>query len=299
MRQAAGQAAAFCGRALHLLANIAFAVFLLAAVGIGVLAWRLSQGPVDLGWLVHRLEAEVNADQGPTRLSIGSAALAWEGFNKGVDRPLDLRLTNIAVVDVKGTSRARIPRAEVSLSLGWMLLGRVVPRAIEVDGARLRAMRAQNGEVRLDLGSLDESAASGSAQSGDKTADQQAPWETWSSLLAELSLPPQTDRGNRGDRSSRWSQLRRISIRDAAIRVDDQQLGLVWRAPKVDIDLVRAATGGLTGHTTVALELGDQHATLTVQAQLHGDGTSVRHSSAKSSPPPSPPPRRRWSLSPR
>jgi hypothetical protein len=258
---------------LHLLANIAFAAFLLAAAGIGALAWRLSQGPVDLRWLVHRLEAAVNADEGPTRLSIGSAALAWEGFNKGVDRPLDLRLTNIAVVDVKGTSRARIPRAEVSLSLGWLLLGRVVPRAIEVDGALLRAMRAQDGAVRLDLGSLDESAASGPNQPGNQAADQQAPAETWSSLLTELSLPPQTDQG---DRASRWSQLRRINIRDAAVRVDDQQLGLVWRAPKVDIDLVRAAAGGMTGRTTVALALGDQHATLTVQARLQGDGTSVQ-----------------------
>ena len=72
---------------------------MLGGVGVGAIAWRLSQGPVDLAWFTARLEDAANANGGPTRLAIGSAALAWEGFHKGVDRPLDLRLTDVTVTD--------------------------------------------------------------------------------------------------------------------------------------------------------------------------------------------------------
>ena len=137
MRRLPGQAA--IGAAMLCIAACTLAI---AARGAGsasawrAMSWRLSQGPVDLPWLASRLEEAANANGGPTRLTIGSAALAWEGFRLGVDRPLDLRLTNVTVIDAGGPSAdADIPRAEVSLSLGALLLGRIEPRAIEVDGA--------------------------------------------------------------------------------------------------------------------------------------------------------------------
>ena len=92
---------------------------------------------MDLAWFTHRLEAAANANGGPTKLSIGTTALAWEGFRLGVDRPLDLRLTDIRLTDTDGQRRVEIPRAEVSLSLGALLLGRVQPRALELDEPRL------------------------------------------------------------------------------------------------------------------------------------------------------------------
>jgi hypothetical protein len=269
MRAAAGQAARWCARVLHLLAAAALALGLLLAGGLGALAWRLSQGPLEIGWLAHRLEGEANTPGSPTRLSIGGAALAWEGFNKGVDRPLDLRLRNIRVVGAGGVVRARIPRAAVSFSVGWLLLGRLVPRAIAVDGARLRVIRTVDGNVQLDLGGLDTPA---STQATPGTGG-----ESWSALLAGFSVPPQNDHGGTqvGAQSTRWSQLRRVDIDNAAIAVDDRQLGLQWRAPRVDIGLRRAAAGGLSGQTTIALSLGNQKAELTVQASLRGDGTAI------------------------
>ena len=75
--------------------------------------------------------AAANASGGPTQLSIGSVALAWEGFRRGVDRPLDLRVTNVMVTDQAGGRRMSIPRAEVSLSLYQLLLGRVLPASVD------------------------------------------------------------------------------------------------------------------------------------------------------------------------
>jgi hypothetical protein len=50
-----------------------------------LLGLRLSQGPLEVPWLMQRIEAVVNADDSTTHLSIGSAALAWEGFRGQVN----------------------------------------------------------------------------------------------------------------------------------------------------------------------------------------------------------------------
>jgi len=85
------------GRMVHRLLRVTLAVVLAAAVASGALAWRLAQGPLEIGWLTRRLEAAVNTDGMPPVLVIGSTALAWEGFTRGVDHPLDIRLTGVAL----------------------------------------------------------------------------------------------------------------------------------------------------------------------------------------------------------
>ena len=172
---------------LHRLCTLAITLAVLGGVGAAVIGWRLSQGPVDLAWFTTRLEDAANAGGGPTRLTIGSAALAWEGFRLGVDRPLDLRLTNVRVTDIAGTRRLNIPQAEVSLSIYSLLFGRVVPRAVTLDAPQLTLVRATDGTISLDLGSLTETADSGEAEAA-------APATPITDVLAPLPRPVGTDR---------------------------------------------------------------------------------------------------------
>ena len=98
---------------------------LLGFVLLTLLAWRLSQGPVDLNFLTGRLEAALNTNGAPTQIKIGGIALAWEGFNRGHDSPLDLRLHDIAIVDNTGRKRLEIPSALTTLAVPSLLIGRV------------------------------------------------------------------------------------------------------------------------------------------------------------------------------
>ena len=52
---------------LHWLGTLAITLAVLGSVGVAAMAWRLSQGPVDLPWLTGRLEDAANANGGPTR----------------------------------------------------------------------------------------------------------------------------------------------------------------------------------------------------------------------------------------
>ena len=224
--------------ALHWLATLAITLAVLGGVGLAAIAWRLSQGPVDLAWLTQRLEDTANANGGPTRLSIGSAALAWEGFSKGVDRPLDLRLTDIRVIDPAGRRLINIPRAEVSLSMYELLFGRVVPRAVTLDTPQLTLIRAADGTLSLDLGSLTET-----TDTGEPTPTEQA--TPVADLLAELARPAGDDRVRSAN--ALLGQLHLVRVHDARVAVVDRPLGVTWHAPHAEIDLTRQSAGGVDG----------------------------------------------------
>jgi hypothetical protein len=247
------------GRMVHRLLRVTLAVVLAAAVASGALAWRLAQGPLEIGWLTRRLEAAVNTDGMPPVLVIGSTALAWEGFTRGVDHPLDIRLTGVALLEPNGAHIAEVPRAEVSLSAGWLMLGRIVPRALELDGVRLRGQRSENGRVSIDLGRLtDDAPASAPAGPG-----------VLAGLLGELARPAATDSNAW---QSRWVQLSRLRIRDAALIVDDRQLGATWRASQVGLDVIRRPEGGAEATVELMLALGDQSLHVTAAASLPAGG---------------------------
>ena len=252
------------GGLLHHLLQLAEALLIVVAVAGGVLAWRLGQAPLDVDWLARRLEAAANAPGAP-RLVIGHAALAWEGFAGGVDRPLDIRLSGAALLDAAGTPIAEVPQAELSLSLGGLLLGRIVPRALELDGVRLRAERTADGRLSLELGRLAEETAPPipfPASGHGGLAD----------LLAGLARPAGHDGGGR---NSPWDQLVRVRIRDAGLTVNDRQLGAVWRAGPVTLDVVRRPRGGADATAELTLALADQRVVASARAALPPGGANT------------------------
>ena len=222
---------------------------------LGAAAWRLSRGPVELAWLAPLLQAQANVDS-PVRLTLGGAAIAWEGFSAGLDQPLDIRLTDLVVTDPAGRRILRVPGGAVALSPGWLLLGRLVPRAVELDGVRLHLVRAADGTLGLDL--------------AEQPTTSGGPVEL-RSLLAVLSARPKTD-VSAGGWSSHWSQLRRVRIGDAALDVTDRALGLEWRAHDVGIDLRRQAGGGVGGTVAAALTLGEVATRVAATASLVAGG---------------------------
>ena len=266
MRRLSGQAALVCVRLLHWAAGLALLLVILAGVGVTLLGWRLAQGPMELPWLVHRIEASVNTEDKSTQLSIGGAALAWEGFSKGVDRPLDLRLRAVNVTDDSGARLISIPNTEVSLSLLGLLFGRIEPRGIEIENASVRVFRSATGDISLGLGALSDAADA----PGPPPANQ--PGIGLRALVAEFGKPASTDFS---PMHSRFGQLRRVRIENASVIVVDRQLGATWRAPQAEIDLTRHEAGGVDGHADLTVALGDQTARVAVAAMLAEGGRST------------------------
>lgn len=265
MRRLHRQAARHTGRAVSALAGLALLVGAMTLVGGGALAFRLAQGPLESAWLTRQLEAAVNTAGAPAHLRIGSAALAWEGYRGGTDRPLDIRLTQVIATDAAGRRIARVPQAAVSLAIGSLIMGRLRPRAIEIDGAHLSLSREAGGGLRFDLGPPGEADAEAAPAS-----EAASPWP---GLLDELARPATTDRGE--IRASILSELRRVAIRNGSLVVRDQPLGATWRARDVRLTLDRRAQGGISGNGQARLALGGQEPTLQILATLAPGGTKT------------------------
>jgi hypothetical protein len=262
MRRLAGQAAGHFARAVHRLAQVTVAAFILLLIAAVVLAWRLSLGPVPVPFLAGQLERAVNSDieagGGQARLHIADAKIAWEGWSLGVDSPLDVRLEGVRFTGAGDVSVAFVRRAGVSLSFAELLLGRLRPRVIGLDGVRVDVQRGPDGTISLDLG-REPAEAGQAAPRPDSSASVFA-------FLTELAQPPQGDHATA--RESRMAQLREIRVRNAAFTVDDQRLGATWHFPEAAFELKRGFLGGVTVNASGDLGLAGQTASVMVSGDL-------------------------------
>ncbi|MCU0987042.1 MAG: hypothetical protein MUC89_19240, partial [Acetobacteraceae bacterium] len=247
------------GRLLNTVLALVLMLALAATAGIGALAWRLSQGPLPIDQLARLLEGHFNSEGG-ARITIGGAALAWEGFDLGIDRPLDIRVSDVRLFDRTGAEVVALPQGEVSLGLRSLLLGRIEPRAIALSGLRLALIREADGAVRLDLGSRD-------------AGDAAAPTGQDASLFAELGLAPLGE----GEAPPRWAELRRLLVRSGDLVVEDRQLGARWTIPDAAVLLRRVPAGrgtAIAAEASGIAHAGDARLPLTLRARLSPDGTA-------------------------
>ena len=212
---------------LHLVVEAALGILGILALAGCVLAWRLSQGPIDITWLAQR-EQHYLAAAG-AHLTIGHAALAWEGF---VDpgSALDIRWENIAVVARDGALLARLPRGRVTLSPARLVLLQVEPRIVEIDAPVISLLRRTDGTIALDLGQSGTPAPAAPASAAQPPAGQR--------LLRDLT--------GTGDRATLpfLGQLSTLRVRQAVVAVRDEALGALWQARSASIDLQRGENGG-------------------------------------------------------
>lgn len=235
-------------------------MLLLTVALLTLVVWRLAQGPMDVGFLAGRLEAAINTDGAPTRVRIGGMALAWEGFAKGLDSPLDLALRDIAVVDDSGRVLLTVPRASVTLSMGGLLIGRFMPRTLALDGLRLTGTRAADNSFAIDLGTLTEDTGAPPSASPVGPA------------LAELMRPVA---GDSRTGAHALSQFRHIRLTDIGLRIVDRPLAVTWAVEHAEVDLVRRSGGGLGATAAATLRLGERAVSATVAAGSTPDGESI------------------------
>jgi hypothetical protein len=147
LRRLSGQAFDFCAGVVRLLLGLV----LVAGIGLGALVWRLDQGPIWIPELAGAIGTALESPDLP-RVTIGNAGLAWTGWRRGQLSPVHFLVSEIRVLDDAGLVRAQMPRATVSLSVPWLLRGRLAPGAITLDGPSLTLVRQEDGSITSDLG---------------------------------------------------------------------------------------------------------------------------------------------------
>jgi hypothetical protein len=230
--------------AAHLLMEAVLgAVALLALIGC-VLVWRLAQGPIDITTLVQREQHRLPS--GGVRVTIGGAALAWEGF-RDPDSPIDIRFSDLRLADANGAALAQLPAGRVTLAAAPLWRGTLLPRTIVLDQATVILHRDADGVLRLDLGQDQPAPGSGSA----------------TSLLTALTNPGSIPV---------LADLDLVRLGHAAVTLRDAALGVAWHANTEDLVLRRHPDRSLTADATLDLAVGNAHTRLTSHVRLDAAG---------------------------
>ena len=222
--------------ALQLLGALFGVLAILFALG----AWRLSSGPLSLGFLSPYIQEALEGDDLPYLFEFEDTVLVWAGWGEA----LEIRLTELRIADTNGDTLAAVPAASLGLSGAALLRGAVAPTSIELIEPRLGLVRRPDGSVHLAGGS--------EGVSMDDAASD--------ALVADLLDPPREDHP--------LSQLKRVSLRNAAVVLRDEVAELTWMAPSANLAL-NLDDAAILGHLSTALLVQDLETHLEVELFHH------------------------------
>lgn len=230
-------------RTTHLLFEVLAAVAVGAVVLGAIVAWRLSQGPVSVGFLSPYIQESLSQPGSNVRILMQDTVLTWAGW----ERQLDVRAVGVRAFAPDGTILADLPEISVGISIRALMRGLIAPTYLDFIRPRVRVVRAEDGGFDLEV--------------GDTPAAENVSESIIGGLFDSLFARP--------DRSSRTGYLRRISAVDAVMQVDDRRWGVTWSVPDADIVLDRRR-GGLAINASFSIRVGGG------TARFNGDGEYIR-----------------------
>jgi hypothetical protein len=220
----------------------------LIAILVGVSIWRLSAGPISVDFLTPHLEQAFSETEAGLEVDVGRTELIWDA---SAGR-LELRARYWRVRDGKGRQIAVLPSVGVLLSMRALLQGVIAPTLIEIEGARVRLVRNADGSFDFAQPASPEDTAAPAADGATQEIKEE-------SDLSELANVLLRDLLSEPDFDNPLTFMQRLRISNTRLRIVDRRLGIVWRAPRAEIDLARDA-GGLNGQAGLVLALGEERA---------------------------------------
>jgi hypothetical protein len=225
------------GRSTKLFLEILASLVVITGIACAIVAWRLSEGPISLGFVTPAVETAVNAGRA-TKIDIGDIVLAWRGMR----RTLDIRAVGVTVYGPDGNRIAQLPEVAVSLSGRALLRSIIAPTRLDVVGAKITLTRAPDGSFGL---------SSGEASPEDDSTS------ALPLLLGELLQPPNPDRS--------MGYLQQVSVSQAEVTLYDRGTGRVWRAPQADVVMARDEAG-IRADATLVIDLAGELTKVTATA---------------------------------
>ena len=122
------------------------ALMALAVVAVGLLIVRMQQGPIPLDGLGQKIAGSLHERFGGAQFTVGATALVQRGSGP------TLAIDGLAVTGRDGTPILSAPKAEVFVDPFALMIGRVVPRRLDVFDVTLRLVLLKNGNLAVAAG---------------------------------------------------------------------------------------------------------------------------------------------------
>ncbi|MEE2957260.1 MAG: AsmA-like C-terminal domain-containing protein [Pseudomonadota bacterium] len=198
------------GAKLGVFSKLAITFGFLIVFLVGIVTWRLMQGPVILPFLSNYIENALNERGGPVQFTIKNTSLAWSSW----ERTLNVRLVQLSATNEKKQVITSIPQISVKFSFSALLQGVLAPTSLELLEPRIKLVRGESGLLTISL-------------------DNQTmlPADIIGGLIRSLSGSETPERPT--------SFIRNFSIVNANLEIHDKIREMVWRLPKTNLNLTR------------------------------------------------------------
>ncbi|RMF39168.1 MAG: hypothetical protein D6754_06000 [Alphaproteobacteria bacterium] len=216
-------------RWLHSVGSAVLGVVLVATLLAGLVALRLSFGPLELPLLARIAEREIAARTEGVRVGIGAVVLR---LGRGKDDPAGLRLRDVTVTDAEGRPVFAAPEIRARFRMADAVRGRIEPVELFVNGASGRIIRKADGSFEIVLPS---------ALSGEMAEAGSDAFSSFIEALARNRIPV-------------LNRLQRITLRDARLTYSDRITGQVWQTDAAHVSLARKSEG-IAGYLRVSLPM--------------------------------------------
>jgi AsmA-like C-terminal region/Protein of unknown function len=227
--------------------HVGLALGTVAALGTGLLWWRLTSGPLALDvvtpWLISSIEERVG---GGHRVEVGGTQLERDD-----DGRTALRFRDVVVRGANGAVVASAPKAEVGISGSNLLMGQLQAVRLSLIGATMALRVGTDGQVSVSAGA--ERSASADSSIVVVPPGRMA--------LASADEPPRAGTGlpNSQDIFAAllgWldglnalgldgRDLSEVGLKNGSIVVDDRRSGKKWSFDNINLSLTRPKEGGL------------------------------------------------------
>ncbi len=202
-----------CRRPVVIVLEIMAVFTFLIMLGGSVFAWRLAQGPVDVGFAVDYIEGALQPPEGGWT-TIGRAQLYWPDIRDAIL----LQVDTLAVYDNEEQVLFSVREVDFALSRSSLLIGRISPKRILIQSPVLRAKRFEDG--RFDVALI---------------PDDEAP-----KLDHDVSIIDMVHNMLRASSSQDsdipyLKKLKSIEINKAQLVIEDHKIGATWFLPNVSV----------------------------------------------------------------
>ena len=128
---------------LVFIATILLGITMLTIVAI----WQLNRGPIKLSFITPYIENSLSTRENDFTVNLEETYIFWDGRK----RTLDLRITELVILDGGGKVAVNLPELSVQLSLRAMLSGVIAPTQLVLISPSLKVIRTLEEKIFLGV----------------------------------------------------------------------------------------------------------------------------------------------------
>ncbi len=203
-------------------------LLLILAIVVGVFAWRMTSGPVDVSFAKKYIENALHDADNNVEITFSEVLVHWPNIKDSFYLTLhDIKLRE------RNKKIAEIGTLDIALSRPHLLIGQIKPIQIVLDRPSLHLVRTEQNGIALFI---DDTAS----EVPEEIKPEEAIDRTEIVKILDDVLVPNNENSKA---PSFLRQMRSLEIKNAQMVVEDHVIGMTWYLPDINLTFARDDMG--------------------------------------------------------